>query len=400
MRQKITKRVVDGLTTKSGQAVVWDTELKGFGVRCRPSGAKYYVIKFRSGGRQRWITIGRHGSPWTPDTARADAMRQLGLKAGGKDPASERDNQKGIITIAELGARFLKDYVPQHCKASTASEYKRAVELFINLELGHHRISDVMRADVARFHHDLRNLPYQANRALGVLSKMMNLSEEWGLRPDGSNPCRHVKKYREQKRDRYLSTEELQRLGQTLSQIQRDGSEDPYVLAAIGLLILTGARLREILTLQWGQVDFTNSVLRLSDSKTGPKLVYLNVNAINLLQSLPREQNNPHVIVGRKPSAHLVDLQKPWQRIRAKAGLVDLRIHDLRHSFAAVAAGTGMSLPMIGKLLGHTQPITTARYAHLAADPMRAAAELIGDKITTLMMASTPPGSVSKTRAN
>jgi integrase len=396
MRQKITKRTVDGLTTKSGQAVIWDTELKGFGVRCRPSGAKHYVIKFRSGGRQRWITIGRHGSPWTPDTARADAMRQLGLKAGGKDPASERDYQKGVITVAELGGRFLRDYVPQHCKASTASEYRRAVELFINPALGHHRISDVVRADIARFHHNLHGRPYQANRALGVLSKMMNLAEEWGLRPDGSNPCRHVKKYREQKRERYLSQDELQRLGQTLIEAQQANTEDSYFLAAIGLLILTGARLREIQTLRWDYVDFTSGVLRLPDSKTGAKLVYLNAGAIDLLRTIPRLNDNPHVIAGQKPGAHLVELQKPWRRIRAQADLKNLRIHDLRHSFASVAAGTGMSLPMIGKLLGHTQPNTTARYVHLAADPMRAAAEQIGDKITTLMMtsSSTPSAAV------
>jgi integrase len=385
MKQKITKRSVDGLATADSQVVMWDTELKGFGVRCRASGAKYYVIKFRSGGRQRW-TIGRHGSPWTPDTARGEAMRQLGLRAGGKDPASERDRQKGVITVAELGARFLNDYVPHHCKASTASEYRRAVELFINPALGHHRISDLLRADIARLHHDLHDRPYQANRALGVLSKMMNLAEEWGLRTDGSNPCRHVKKYREQKRERYLSPEELQRLGQTLAEAQQRNNEDPYVLAAIGLLVLSGARLREILTLRWEHVDLTNGVLRLPDSKTGAKLVYLNANAADLLRAVPRMMGNPHVIAGKRPGAHLVDLQKPWQRIRARADLKDVRIHDLRHSFAAVAAESGMSLPMIGKLLGHTQPITTARYAHLAADPMRAAAELIGAKIATVMM--------------
>jgi len=391
MKQKITKRAVEGLAA----GVIWDTELKGFGVRCRLSGDKYYVIKFRSGGRQRWITIGRHGSPWTPDAARSKAMRLLGQKADGKDPASERDHQKGVITVAELGDRFLHDYVPQHCKASTASEYRRAVELFINPALGHHRISDVLRADVARFHHELHDRPYQANRALGVLSKMMNLAEEWGLRPDGGNPCRHVTKYREQKRKRYLSPEELQRLGQTLSEVQRANAEDPHFLAAIGLLILTGARLREIQTLKWDYVDLTNGMLRLPDSKTGAKEIYLNAGAIQLLSTIPRLKNNPYVIAGQKPGAHLVELQKPWRRIRAKAGLKDLRIHDLRHSFAAVAAGTGMSLPMIGKLLGHTQPITTARYAHLAADPMREAAELIGGKITAVMTAQTAGPSLS-----
>ena len=242
METKITKRTVDQLSPTSRDVLRWDTEVKGFGVRRRTSGAKHYVLKMRVGGRQRWITIGRHGSPWTSDSARREALRLLGLRAAGRDPASERDHQKGAVTLAELGDRFLKDYVPQHCKARTAGEYQRAVELFINPALGRHRICDVLRADVARFHHDLRERPYQANRALGVLSKMMNLAEAWGLRSDGSNPCRHVKKYREEKRERYLTKEELRRLGVTLADAERRKTESPFALTAIGLLTLTVRR--------------------------------------------------------------------------------------------------------------------------------------------------------------
>jgi Arm DNA-binding domain/Phage integrase, N-terminal SAM-like domain len=236
MAQKVSKRTVDQLSA----GVIWDRDVKGFGVRCRILGAKYYVLKMRAGGRQRWITIGRHGSPWTPETARREALRLLGLRAAGKDPALERDRRKGAITIAELGERFLQEYVPQHCKPRTAYEYRRAVELFINPALGRHRISDVLRADVATFHHDLRDRPYQANRALGVLSKMMNLAEAWGLRLDGSNPCRHIKKYREDKRERYLTKQELQQLGAVLADAQANATESPFAIAAIGLLVLTG----------------------------------------------------------------------------------------------------------------------------------------------------------------
>ena len=385
METKITKRTVDQLSPTSRDVLRWDTEVKGFGVRRRTSGAKHYVLKMRVGGRQRWITIGRHGSPWTPDTARREALRLLGLRAAGRDPASERDHQKGAVTLAELGDRFLKDYVPQHCKARTAGEYQRAVELFINPALGRHRICDVLRADVAQFHHDLRERPYQANRALGVLSKMMNLAEAWGLRSDGSNPCRHVKKYREEKRERYLTKEELRRLGAALADTERNKTESPFALAAIGLLVLTGARLSEILTLRWEYVDLANGVLRLPDSKTGAKEVYLNEAAIKLLRDIPRMAGNPYVIAGKKDGSRLINLQKAWRRIRAAANLNDVRIHDLRHSFASVAAGTGMSLPMIGKLLGHSQPVTTARYAHLAADPIRAASNLIGTEISAAM---------------
>ena len=394
MQQKITKRTVDGL---SAGETAWDTEVKGFGVRCRRADAKYYVLKTRVGGRQRWLTIGRHGSPWTPDSARGEALRILGLKVAGKDPASERDRQKGVITVAELGARFLKEYVRQHCKPRTAEEYRRAVERFISPALGRRRITELTRADVARFHHELRSCPYQANRAVAVLSKMINLAEQWGLRSDGTNPCRHVKKYREAKRERYLTNDERQRLGTALSDAQATNAENPFVLGAIGLLILTGARLTEILTVKWEHVDLEHGVLQLPDSKTGKKQVYLNAAAIGLLRAMPRMQDNPYVIAGHKRGARLVNLQKPWRRIRAKASLRDVRIHDLRHSFASVAAGAGLSLPMIGKLLGHTQAATTQRYAHLAADPVRAASELIG---TEIMAAMTGTKRVSKAKTN
>ncbi|SDB08668.1 site-specific integrase [Bauldia litoralis] len=381
MPVKITKRAVDQASAASKRdATIWDTEVKGFGLRCRQSGAKFYVLKTRIGGRQRWITIGRHGSPWTPDSARQEALRLLGYKAGGNDPASDRDNQKGVISVEELGERFLTEYVLRRCKPRTICEYQRAVELFINPTLGRHRISDISRTDVARLHYEHRLIPYQANRTLGVLSKMMGLAEEWGLRPEGSNPCVRVRKYPEIKRERYLSQEELRRLGAVLT--EAEGTESPFVIGAIRLLVLTGARLSEILTLKWSYVDVETATLRLPDSKTGAKTIFLNPPAIAVLRSIPRMDGNPFVIAGEKAAAHLVDLQKPWRRIRAKAGLDDLRIHDLRHSFASVAAGAGLSLPMIGKLLGHSQPATTARYAHLASEPMRAAADRIGAEIS------------------
>ena len=385
MQRKITKRTVDALKADGRDAIVWDTELGGFGVRCRPSGAKFYVLKFRTGGRQRWITIGKHGTPWTPETARREATRLLGEKAAGQDPAATRDTRKATITVADLGERFLSDYVPTRCKESTAYEYRRAVELFINPSIGRLKVIDLARPDVARFHHELRDKPYQANRALGVLHKMMNMAEIWGLRSDGSNPCRHVKKYKEQKRERFLSQAELSRLGDVLSEADNDGSVLPTVVAAIRLLILTGARLGEVITLEWAHVDFERAALHLPDSKTGKKTIYLNGPALELLRHLPRLEGNPYVITGEKPGARLVNIQKPWRRLRARAGIDDVRIHDLRHSFASVAAGAGLGLPIIGALLGHTQAQTTHRYAHLAADPVRAASDLIGGQIAAAM---------------
>jgi hypothetical protein len=159
MPQRITKRTVDQLSPGGRDVLQWDAEVKGFGVRCRLSGAKYYVLKMRVGGRQRWLTIGRHGSPWTPDSARREALRLLGLKAGGNDPATARDRQKGAVTITELADRFLREYVGRHCKPRTAEEYQRAVEVYIQPELGRHRITDLTRADIAQFHHEHRDRP-------------------------------------------------------------------------------------------------------------------------------------------------------------------------------------------------------------------------------------------------
>lgn len=385
MATKITKRAVEALTPDHGNSVLWDSDLKGFGVRCRQSGAKFYIVKTRIGGRQRWLTIGRHGSPWTPEAARREALRVLALKATGQDPATLRDRHKGAITVTELGAKFLAEYVSRHCKPRTAAEYHRALKLHIEPALGRLRVAEITRPDIAHLHHKLRQKPYQANRCLAVLSKMMNLAEAWGLRPDGSNPVRHVTKFREKKRERYLTEIELQRLGGVLADAEASEAESPHLVAAIRLLILTGARLSEILTLKWQHVDLANSVLRLPDSKTGAKLIYLNTGAVVLMQGLARIHGNPFVIVGSKPCCGLVNIQKPWRRLRKAANLTDVRIHDLRHSFASVVVSSGMSLAIIGKLLGHEQPATTARYAHLGATPLLEASEAVASKIASLM---------------
>ena len=212
-----------------------------------------------------------------------------------------------------------------------------------------------------------------------MLSKLFNLAEVWGVRPDGSNPTRHVEKYKEDKRGRYLTHDELTRLGQVLAEAQDSGTEPIAAIAAFRLLLLTGCRLGEIQTLKWEYVQ--GSALLLPDSKTGAKRVALGNAALGILMAIPRMAENPYVITGRNPGSHLTDLERPWRRIRQRAGLPDVRIHDLRHSFASNAVGLGESLPIIGKLLGHTQVQTTARYAHLANNPVQLAADRISDDI-------------------
>ena len=377
---KITKRAVDQLQGDGTETFYWDDDLPGFGVRIRSSGRKYYVAQFRADGRMRRITLGRHGAVST-ETARRRAMAAISEAKGGGDPAAARDARRKAPTMKQLGKRFLEDYVPDHCKASTAYEYGRSVKFFIEPRIGKRKVRDIKRSDIAELHHALRETPYQANRTLGVLSKMFSLAEMWGMRPDGSNPCLHIKRYKEEKRERFLSAEEFAQLGKVLDETLRDGSETRSAVVAIRLLMLTGCRLSEIQKLQWEHVDLEAGELRLPDSKTGGRAVPLAPSAVRLLEALPRDEDNPWVIAGRKPGSHLTDLQHPWRRIREKAELEDVRIHDLRHSFASRALALGEGLPMIGKLLGHTQVQTTARYAHLARDTVKASAARIGDSI-------------------
>ena len=377
---KITKRAIDSIKCDGTDRFHWDRDLPGFGVRVRASGRKFFVAQFRAGGRVRRMTLGPV-TAMTPDIARTRAMALLAEAKAGGDPASQRDADRRAATVRLLGQRCLEEYVPDHCKESTAREYRRSVELFIDPGIGGRKVTEIQRKDIAELHHAMRKTPYQANRTLGVLSKMFNMAEVWGLRPDGSNPCLHVKRFREEKRERFLSAEEFRRLGAVLDEILEDGSETRSAVVAVRLLMLTGCRLSEIQKLQWAHVDLDAGELNLPDTKTGGRAVPLAPSAVRLLESLPRNDDNPWVIAGRKPGGHLTDLQHPWRRIRERAKLPDVRIHDLRHSFASRALALGEGLPMIGKLLGHTQVQTTARYAHLARDTVKASAARIGDSI-------------------
>jgi integrase len=337
------------------------------------------------------VTIGAHGSPWTPEGARAEAKRLLALVVHGQDPAAAKAAAKVAPTITEFAARFLAEHAEAKRKASTAAEYRRLLDNIILPTLGKRKVADIKRADIARLHHANRTAPYQANRVLAVLSKMMNLAERWGLRPDGTNPCRHVERYGEKRRERMLSPGELARLGDAVAGY--DGS--PHYKAAIKLLVFTGARLGEILGLRWQWIDFERGEARLPDSKTGAKTIHLPPPALAILADLPRVEGNPHVIVGRVAGAALVNLEKPWRAIREAAGLEDVRLHDLRHAFASVAAASGMGLPIIGKMLGHTQAQTTQRYAHLASDPVKAAAATVAGKIAAAMAGGNGEGAIS-----
>ena len=374
----ISHRTVQGLPVAEKDAVYWDRKLPGFGVRVYPSGSKVYLVQTRAGGKSKRVAIGRHGVI-TSDQARAKATQMIARIKAGEDPNPEA--AKPAPTIAELAERYLVEHVEVRCKPRTVEACRWLVKKFVLPDLGKMAIDAVDREHIAALHHKHRDTPYQANRILEVVRKMFNLAEAWGLRKDGGNPCRFVQKYKEKKRERFLTDEEFHRLGQVLNEIEGDGSETLSAVAAIRLLMLTGCRLAEIQTLSWDDVNLDAAEIRLRDGKTGARMVPLSGAAVSVLSALPRPDDNPWVIVGKKPGAHLTDLQHPWRRIRARAGLDDVRIHDLRHSFASKALALGESLPMIGKLLGHTQVQTTARYAHLANESVKASGSRVGDSI-------------------
>ena len=398
-RDRITLTRVERL--KPGD-IVWDSTVLGFGIRCQRK-SKIYVLKATIAGRQRWFSIGEHGAPWTPETARRRAQVLWGKIRAGEDIASIRKARRDRPRLSDLCDRYLRDHARQHKKISSAHLDERNIENHIRPLLGSLYLHEISRADVDQFKRAVRDGKTRrggqtrrtsfrggavvkggevvANRCLALLSKMLNLAEVWGWRAENSNPVRHIEKYKEGRRERYLTAEEFARLGDALTTSAREGRESPFALAAIQLLILTGARLGEILTLRWEHVRLNEGVLRLPDSKTGQKTVWLNGPAAHVLATLPRIAGNSFVIAGNRPGSHLVNLHKVWNRICVRAQIGNARIHDLRHSYASVAIGAGVGLYLTGKLLGHQRNTTTERYAHLADDPIRQANDLIGQRI-------------------
>lgn len=377
----ITKTVVDAL--KPGETV-WDSKFTGFGVRCQRRD-KVYVLKTRIGSRQRWFTIGKHGSPFTVDMARKRALTISSEIAEGGDPATARDEYSKNPTMAEACQRFMTEYVIDK-RPATQEQYGDLLRRYIAPKLGQIRIADLTENDLDRLHKSLRDKPTTANRTLAVVSKLLSWAEKKKLRPHNSNFASQVDRFKENARERFLSAFELARLGEAISGAEVGNTVTPHAIAAIRLLMLTGARRNEILTLRWDQVSVEQSALLLPTSKSGkPKAIHLSAPALEVLSSLPRIEGNPYVIAGKKEGQRLVNLRKPWKRVCKAAGLDDLRLHDLRHSFASAGVNGGTSLPMIGKLLGHSNTQTTERYSHLQTDPVKAANEEISSRIAAMM---------------
>ena len=360
----------------------WDSEQPGFGVRVYPTGAKHYIVQTRARGSAKRMTVGRHGVI-TPEEARRRAALIIARIKAGEDPVPEplAAKRPDEPTVAEIAARYLEEYAEEHCKPNTVIAYRRRVEKHIVPALGKLPIGSVRREDVRDLHYAMRATPVMANRTLDLLSRMFNMAEAWGLIPEGSNPCRRQKKYREQPRERFLTATEFRRFGRTLDEAVAGGDVPAHAAAAIRLLMLTGCRKSEILTLRWRDVDLDAMELHLEEAKTGARTVSLSPEAVRVLAGIPRAEGNPWVIQGRKKGERLCFIDRHWCLVRERAKLEDVRIHDCRHSFASRALALGESLPAIGRLLGHAHVETTARYAHLARNSMHEAATRVADSI-------------------
>lgn len=390
---KLTRRVIDNASCEDGKPVyLWDGQLVGFGVKVLPSGTKRFLVKYRTygGGRAakvRWLTLGTHGQ--IPlESAREHARQVLAAVARGEDPQADRLALREAPRVQDVWERFEADHLHKR-KASTIRDYRSVWRNDIEPSLGDLRVRDVSRQDVDRLHKQItKRAPTIANRVVAVLSKLMNLAEAWEWRDQGTNPCRYVEKNKETKRERYLSSAELKRLGRALNDLVDLGLVRADVARLFKLLLLTGARRSELQTCQWRWVDFDNRVIRLPDSKTGAKPLYLSDSALDVLRTQKAQTHQPEsafVFPGTGRGGHIINLSKPWKLICEEADLKDVRIHDLRHTAASIAVGQGVALPVIGRLLGHSQTQTTARYAHVDADPALSAANLIGEALRNSM---------------
>lgn len=377
---RITKTAIERLGPNE---VIRDTDAKGFGARSRAKVVTYFVEKKVQGKRQ-WVTIGRHGAPWTAETARKKASGLLIEMAGGGDPVERLRREREALTFEEAQKLFMEQHGPK-LKTRTRTEYQRLLDKVIVPRLGKRQLHKITRADVAQFHAGLASVPGRANFVLSVLSKLFSWAQDTGLDDREVNPCLRVTKYRLSKRERYLTREEYALIAATVAALEGEGKITTSSAFAIRLLMLTGARLNEILTLQWLFVRADMKSLFLPDSKTGEKIIRLSDEALAVLKSIPKVYGNPYVITGHVNGTHLTNLHKAWYLVCETAKLEGVRIHDLRHSFASMAADAGASLPMIGGLLGHADPQTTARYVHLVDKRLHELSGTVGTAISSAM---------------
>ena len=402
---KLTKRSVESFAPGARAVVRYDDKLAGFGVRVMPSARRYYFVRYRNKhGRSRWFTVGEHGKI-TVDAARAKAKQIFQAVAVGDDPSSEREAFRAAPTVNHLLDRYIADHVEQRNRATTAASFKGIVDRDIRPALGQLRVAAVTRQDMDRLHRARSVTPRQANLIMAVCSKAFSLAEVWEMRAEGTNPCSKIERYPEKHRERFLSADELGRLGTTLRQAEtvglpwKVGSELTHqakpegrctlyrrvTTAAIELLLFTGCRLSEVLNLRWEQVDFDAGTIALLETKSGrPQLVTMNAPARQVLKELGAGNASEWVLPSVSSAKHPISkagIEAAWHRIRTAAKLDDVRMHDLRHTVGTYAGQSGANAFLVRDLLRHKNLAMTGRYVNHADDPVRTLSDQVGERI-------------------
>ncbi len=367
---RITEKIIRALSAPAaGNRIVYDDEIPGFGVRITANGVISFVLDYRINGRKRRYTLSRHPE-LNAAAARQEAIQVRGALRLGEDPLATRENRRQAPTIEDLFNDYMERHAKIHLRPNTIRSAEGMAKRHILPKIGRIKVADLTRRDVEELHQSIKEAPYQANRVLLLLSKMMNLAKGWEWRDN--NPCEKVPKFHEDRRDRWLSTEEIERLCDALDQHSNQSAAN-----AIRLMLLTGARRGEALTARWEDFNLELGIWTKPSHHTKQKRtehVPLSAPAVQLLVSM-KEANNgsPYLFPGDVAGKPLQEIKGVWATLCKRAKIRDVRIHDLRHTYASHLVSSGMSLPIVGRLLGHTQPQTTARYAHLADDPLRQA---------------------------
>jgi integrase len=384
--QRLSNASVTALEAIGRDRLIFDT-MSGFAIRVTAKGSKLFFVQAMVGGQKRRITIGEFPKMGVAEAREAARTMLDDIKAG-RNPTIERAIRReainaGDITIAALADRWMAEVVHPKRKPRTIEDYERIIAQRIKPDLGHIPVRALTWAQCNAFHGSMAKTPRRANYVASTLRAMLNFAERIDIRPKLSNPCRNLEFFREGKRERFLSEVEIGAAADAIEKAERDGVIGPHAAAGLRIALFSGARSGEVTAIQWDHIDWQRKIIRLPDSKTNePRTIHLSDVAVEVLRTLPRI--GPFVVAGAKAGQPYKNLSRAWGTAREYAGLQNVRLHDLRHSYASLAAGRGVSLQMIGKLLGHKVPATTMRYSHLARDQVSA----INDELGEVMQAA------------